>query len=471
MTFTELGVSAKIIKGLDAQGFDVPTEIQTSAIPLVASGKDVIGLSHTGSGKTYAFGIPAIECVDDDSSTQVLIVCPTRELVMQETESLRLLTEYIDHIKIVPIFGGSSMDKQIFGLKRNSKIVIGTPGRLMDHLRRRTLKLNNLKMIILDEADEMLNMGFKDDIETILKSTPKERQTIMFSATMPSEILKLTNQYMKQPVVIKSKIQDRPQAFIKQFYTSCDKDKKLDTIKGIYKKFAPKVSIVFCNTKRMTEQLAASMTTSNLPAVCLHGDMRQSERRRAIENFKKNGDGILVATDVAARGIDIKNVDIIVNYDFPNNYDYYIHRIGRTGRAGKEGTAITIINTTIQQKSLQNLITKTGNKIEEFAIEGMRTAPTRTPRTGDRADEKRSSIGGDFRNKRPSGGRSRGEKPKSTNNFRKNSTEDTQQRERSGKNDRLRYGATKRPAGNNARYGKSSRPAGNQNRFKKSFGK
>lgn len=276
---------------------------------------------------------------------------------------------------------------------------------------------------------------------------------------------------MKQPVVIKSKIQDRPQAFIKQFYTSCDKDKKLDTIKGIYKKFAPKVSIVFCNTKRMTEQLAASMTTSNLPAVCLHGDMRQSERRRAIENFKKNGDGILVATDVAARGIDIKNVDIIVNYDFPNNYDYYIHRIGRTGRAGKEGTAITIINTTIQQKSLQNLITKTGNKIEEFAIEGMRTAPTRTPRTGDRAEEKRSSIGGDFRNKRPSGGRSRGEKPKSTNNFRKNSTEDTQQRERSGKNDRLRYGATKRPAGNNARYGKSSRPAGNQNRFKKSFGK
>lgn len=365
MKFTEFNLSEYIIKGLTAQGFDTTTEIQALAFPLIKSGKDVVGLSHTGSGKTYAFGIPALECIDADLSTpQVLIVCPTRELAMQEADALRKLTEFADNIKIVPIFGGSSMDRQIQSLKRNAKVVIGTPGRLMDHLRRKTLKLGDLKMLVLDEADEMLNMGFKEDIETILKSTPSARQTIMFSATMPAEIMKLTKQYMKEPTTIKSKAQDGPQAFIKQYYVNCPKDKKTNTAVKVFEHFKPTISIVFCNTKKMTEQLADALTQNNFPAAFLHGDMRQNERKRVMDGFKKDG-GVLIATDVAARGIDVKNVDLVLNYDLPQDIDYYTHRIGRTGRAGKEGTSLTIINTASQLKELQNLISKTKNKIEE----------------------------------------------------------------------------------------------------------
>ena len=378
MKFTEFGLDDYIVSGLASQGIETATEIQEVALPLIKSGVDVIGLSQTGSGKTYAYVIPALEQIDTElSAVQFLVVCPTRELAGQVAEDFRKLTSLASKINVAPIVGGSSMDRQVQTLKKGVKVVIGTPGRLMDHLRKKTLKLDKLKMIVLDEADEMLDMGFKEDIETILKNIPDAHQTVMFSATMPPEIMRITKQYMKEPSLIKTKNQDGPHALIKQYYVNCKKEEKVDALKRIYEKFNPWISIVFCNTKRMTEELSRKLTKEGLPAVCLHGDMRQNERRRTMENFKKDGNGgILVATDVAARGIDIKNVDIVVNYDFPNNEDYYVHRIGRTGRAGKGGVALTIINTKIQSVDLQVLIKKTGGKIEE--CEGLSTTKWET---------------------------------------------------------------------------------------------
>ena len=368
MKFTEMGLADYIVKGLSDQGIETATEIQSLVMPVIKTGVDVIGLSQTGSGKTYAYGIPALERVDAElSATQFLVVCPTRELAVQIADDLRKLTMLTSNISVAPIFGGSHMDRQVQALKRGAKIVVGTPGRLMDHLRRKTLKLDKLKMVILDEADEMLNMGFKDDIETILKATPNTRQTLMFSATMPKEIINLTKQYMKDATIIKTENQESSHAMIKQYLCNCNKNDKTDVLCRIYEKFNPWISIVFCNTKRMTEELSESLTKRGLPAVCLNGDMRQNERKRVMDNFKKSGNGgILVATDVAARGIDIKNVDIVINYDFPNNEDYYVHRIGRTGRAGKEGIAFNIITTRQQEFDLYDLTRRLDGTIQEY---------------------------------------------------------------------------------------------------------
>ena len=361
-----MGLSACILRGLERQGITTPTEIQERTLPLIKSGVDVIGLSQTGSGKTYAFGIPAIEKVDVNiPATQVLIICPTRELVSQVVDDIKKLLDEGSRIKPTPIYGGAGMDRQIQNLKRGARIVVGTPGRLMDHLRRKTLRLDYLKMVVLDEADEMLNMGFKQDIETILKSTNDEqRQTVMFSATMPPDIQKLTTQFMREPVTVKSANHECCHASIKQIYINCRKGDKIETMRRIYNEFTPFISIVFCNTKKMTDDLAHALKKMELPAVALHGDMRQRERTRTMEGFKRDG-GILVATDVAARGIDVKNVDIVVNFDFPNNDEYYTHRIGRTGRAGKQGMAITLIHTLQQARALSDLTRKTGGTVEE----------------------------------------------------------------------------------------------------------
>ncbi|MCL2587119.1 MAG: DEAD/DEAH box helicase [Firmicutes bacterium] len=367
MKFEEMGLTECVLRGLTAQGICESTEIQERTLPLIKMGVDVLGLSQTGSGKTYAFGIPAIEFVDQSlPATQVLIICPTRELVRQVVEDLKKLIDENTRIRVTPIYGGANMDRQVEQLKRGAKIVVGTPGRLMDHLRRKTLRLDYLKMVVLDEADEMLQMGFKQDIETILKSTKAEqRQTVMFSATMPSDIQKLITQFMREPQIIKSQNHECSHALIRQFFINCKRTEKTEMMEKIYNELHPYISIVFCNTKKMTEDLSYALRKKGLPAVCLHGDMRQRERTRTLENFKRDG-GILVATDVAARGIDIKNVDIVVNFDFPNNDEYYTHRIGRTGRAGKPGTAITLINTIQQAKALQDITLKLGGKVEEF---------------------------------------------------------------------------------------------------------
>jgi len=414
MKFEEMGLCECVLCGLAEQGISEPTEIQERTLPLVKSGVDVIGLSQTGSGKTYAYGIPAIETVDEDvPATQVLIICPTRELVAQVTDSLKKLLNKDSRIRIAPIFGGANMDRQVQALKRGARIVVGTPGRLMDHLRRKTLRLDYLKMVVLDEADEMLDMGFKPDIETILKTTKPERQTVMFSATMPPEIQKLTAAFMREPVTVKSHNHECQHALIKQFFINCKRTEKVEVLEKIYRETHPFISIVFCNTKAMTDDLANSLRKKDLPAVALHGDMRQRERSRTMDGFKKNG-GILVATDVAARGIDVKNVDIVVNFDFPNNDEYYTHRIGRTGRAGKIGTAFTLINTLQQAKALHDITQKLGGQIEEF--KKLSTAEFLVDEPNKKRSGGRSSGKNDFRRDKgreaKQGGRSQTDGPR-----------------------------------------------------------
>jgi len=366
MKFNEMGLPDFVARALTERKFDDATEIQEKAIPLIASGADVIGLSQTGSGKTYAYGIPALGMIDVNiPATQVLIICPTRELVSQVVDDMKRLLGNETRIRIAPIFGGSNIERQEAVLRRGAKIVVGTPGRLMDHLRRKSLRMDYLKMAVLDEADEMLNMGFKPDIETILRATKPERQTAMFSATMPPAIKKLTKEFMREAVTVKTEGQDCCNTLIKQFYVNCNKPNKVDTLEKIYKETNPFVSIVFCNTKSMTEDLSRELVQRKLLAFPLHGDMKQRDRTKTMERFKKDG-GILVATDVAARGIDVKNVDIVVNFDFPNNEEYYTHRIGRTGRAGTMGKSFTIIHNQQQVDTLHAIVQKLGGEVSEY---------------------------------------------------------------------------------------------------------
>lgn len=390
MTFEQLNLSKYITLALSSQGITQCTQIQALSIPLILQGKDVLGLSHTGSGKTFAFALPALEMLDSDD-IQVLIVCPTRELVLQTTEEIRKITQYHQAVKTVPVFGGNSIDKQIHAIKK-ANIVVGTPGRLMDHLRRKTLKLHSLKLLVLDEADEMLDMGFRDDIETILQSVSGEHQTVMFSATMPTEIKQLTKKYMNNPIVVQSNQQDKAQTFIKQQYVECGKD-KYNTLLKLKQKHNPTIALIFCNTKTMTQQLADKLNKDGILAQCLHGDMRQSQRRIAMDKFKKHG-GMLIATDVAARGIDVKDIDIVINYDIPSNSEYYIHRIGRTARAGKEGLAITIINTKKQLFNLRELMKDTGNIIEEILLDDVtvQVKSTRPKKPDNYADKKAQFV-------------------------------------------------------------------------------
>lgn len=340
--FEELSVSSETKRAILAMGYEFATEIQSKAIPLVLSGLDIIGRSQTGTGKTLAFGIPAIETVENKSkAAQVLILCPTRELVLQVNEELHKLTKFKNDIKIADVYGGVPMDHQIQKLKRAS-IVVGTPGRLLDHTRRGTLKLNNLKMVILDEADEMLSMGFREDIGTILDQTPLERQTILFSATMPPEIFALTHKYQKSPKLVEVNKNKVTLENISQFYYDVPMGRKLDALNLLLKFYLPSRAIIFCNTKKTVDDVTEYLLKHGFSACGIHGDMKQSQRTKVMNSFKQGRTKILIATDVAARGIDVDNVDYVINYDVPQNTEYYVHRIGRTGRAGKVGTAITI---------------------------------------------------------------------------------------------------------------------------------
>ena len=368
MDFSQLNLSDFVLKALENKGLSRCTEIQERTIPLLLEGKDVIGKSRTGSGKTFAFGIPAVmNASSDDDSTQALVVCPTRELAMQVCQQLRLLNEFREGCKVVPLVGGINMARQVNYLKKNCQIVVGTPGRINDHLRRRTLKLGSLKTLVLDEADEMLKMGFKDDIENIFSKTPPERNTVMFSATMPDEILRLAKTYMKEPRFVET--DDEVTRSVNQFYVSVGLKNKDVALKKLIKKLKPAHSIVFCNTKRMVEKLTASLLASDVKAVGIHGDMRTAERKSAMESLKQREVNLLIATDVAARGIDVDGVDIVFNYDVPQTTEYYTHRIGRTGRADKTGMAITLINTAWGMQELQNICEQTGNYAQEFELD------------------------------------------------------------------------------------------------------
>lgn len=342
--FKEMNLSHELQRALSEMGFEEATPIQTKAIPPIFQGKDIIGQAQTGTGKTCAFGIPAIEMLDPGvTGVQVLVLCPTRELAIQVSEELKNVSRFKKGVKVLPIYGGQSIDRQILALKSKPQIIIGTPGRVMDHMRRHTLKLANLRMIILDEADEMLNMGFREDIDTILKEIPEDRQTLLFSATMPREIMDLTRLYQKDPELIKTVHKELTIPNIEQYYLEVRESSKLELLCRLIDAKNIKLGMVFCNTKKRVDELTSALQTRGYSAEALHGDMKQTERDRVMNKFRKGLIEILVATDVAARGIDVNNIEAVFNYDIPNDEEYYVHRIGRTGRAGKTGVSYSFV--------------------------------------------------------------------------------------------------------------------------------
>ncbi len=370
MQFSETDLSGELLDAVEKIGFSEMTEIQAKSIPPILEGHDVIGKSNTGTGKTAAFSLPIIENITEDSSRHVnaLILCPTRELAMQACEEICKFAKFKKCVKPVAIYGGASMERQIYALKNGANIVIGTPGRVLDHLRRHTLKLNNLRTIVLDEADEMLNMGFREDIEAVLAETPEDRQTVLFSATMPPAILQITKQYLTDPVIVKIESASKTVDSIEQFYVSVPMGRKTDALHLLLTDKKPQSAMIFCNTKKMVDELTEALINRGFPAIGLHGDMKQSQRTQVMNSFKSGRSTILIATDVAARGIDVKGIDIVFNYDLPQDHEYYIHRIGRTGRAGKCGTAYSIISGRKQELELRDISRYTKAEIKETEI-------------------------------------------------------------------------------------------------------
>ncbi len=354
--FEDLNLSSQVIRAVGDMGFETATEVQSSSIPLIMEGKDVLGRSSTGTGKTAAFGIPAVESIKDAGVKlpQVLIMCPTRELAMQVSDEIGKFAKYTRNVRVATVYGGQSMDIQIRQL-RTANIVVGTPGRIMDHIRRKTLKLHDLKMVVLDEADEMLNMGFYEDIQTVLKEVPEERQTILFSATMPPAIQKITEEFQTDPQLVAVDQGKKTIDTIDQFFYQVKQSQKMEAISIILQQYATKRSIVFCNTKKMVDDLVDYLNEHGFKAVGLHGDMRQNVRTQVMNNFKSGRLHILVATDVAARGIDVEDIDAVINFDIPQELEYYIHRIGRTGRAGKTGVSATLVCNKAQLKKLYEI--------------------------------------------------------------------------------------------------------------------
>jgi len=342
--FSELGLSPELLKAIDKLGFEQAAPIQAEAIPVLMQGRDVVGQSQTGSGKTAAFAIPALEKTDPRQRTvQVLILCPTRELAVQVSEEVFKLAAFKRGIHALPIYGGQSYDRQFYGLRQGAQIVIGTPGRLMDHLRRGTLHLDKVTTVILDEADVMLDMGFREDIEFILQAVPAERQTVFFAATMPRAIRELIQRYARDPqnVSIEQKTVTVPT--VEQLYYEVDRRFKVELLTRLIDLHDINLGIIFCNTKRMVDDLADHLEAQGYSADRLHGDMSQAQRDRVMNKFRKSGLEFLVATDVAARGIDVDDVEVVFNYDLPYDVEDYVHRIGRTGRAGRSGRAISFV--------------------------------------------------------------------------------------------------------------------------------
>lgn len=370
MQFKELGLSDELLSAVKSMGFDEMTEIQEKSIPVIMKGLDIIGRSNTGTGKTAAFGIPVIEKIlqNDSDFIQTLILCPTRELAQQACEEIKKFSKYKNWVKPLAIFGGVSIDKQIYQLKRGANIIIGTPGRIIDHINRHTLKLQNLKTIVLDEADEMLQMGFREDIENILQYIPKERQTILFSATMPPEILAITHKYQNNPILIKTNTKSKTVESIEQYYYIVPMGKKFDALDLLLIKNQPKSSMIFCNTKKMVDELTNILVSKGYKAAGIHGDMKQLQRTSVMNSFKSGKTSILVATDVAARGIDVNGIDAVFNFDLPQDNEYYIHRIGRTGRAGKSGTAYTLVCNRKQVSDLNMIAKNTKSVIKESEL-------------------------------------------------------------------------------------------------------
>ena len=358
----------KINKALSEMGFEEMTVIQENAIPTILKGNDFIGISHTGTGKTCAFSAPIIEQIEDNKMIEYIILCPTRELVIQTCEEMRKIGKYEDKLKVIPIYGGQPIEKQIISLRKRPNVVVATPGRLMDHMRKKTIKLDNIKMLVLDEADEMLNMGFREDLDFILSNANDDIQTILFSATMSKDILNITKKYLKEEAVkfiVEHKAAKMPK--ISQYAIKLNSNKKLEVLTRILDNEDVNLAVIFCNTKRMVDELVNNLNTRGYSCDGLHSDIRQSQRDTIMKRFKTGKTNILIATDVAARGIDVDNVEIVFNYDLPMDEEFYVHRIGRTGRAGKEGKAISFVSQrdTHTLRDLEKFLKK---KLDEYEI-------------------------------------------------------------------------------------------------------
>ena len=334
----------RIVRAIREMGFEKLSPIQEQAIPYLLQGEDIIGQAQTGTGKTAAFGIPAIQHINPDvKKLQTIILCPTRELAIQAAEELRKIAKYMHGIKVRPVYGGQDISRQIAGL-RGVQIIVGTPGRVMDHMRRHTIKLDLVNMVVLDEADEMLNMGFREDMELILGQIPGEHQTALFSATMPKPILEITDRFQKDAKLVKVAAKELTIPLVSQkFYRVKNQDKDAACVR-LLEYYQPKLTLIFCNTKKKVDELADLLKQQGFQAEGLHGDLSQAQRDVAMNRFRNGGASILIATDVAARGIDVDDVEAVINYDIPQDIEYYVHRIGRTGRAGRKGRSFTFAN-------------------------------------------------------------------------------------------------------------------------------
>ena len=369
--YSELALSAEIQQAVEKMGFTQLTEVQEKAIPVLLEGKEVIAKAPTGTGKTCAFGIPIIEMLSPESKQepQALILCPTRELCLQIRDVMRDLTAFLPHIRTVAVYGGQPIAGQIEALKKSPQIVVATPGRLLDHLKRKTIQLTGVTTAILDEADEMLDMGFFKEVRRILDALPKGKRLSMFSATISREVMDIGWLYQRDPEEITVLPVQDSEPKIDQYSIRCIGREKIEIILRLMKQFEVSRAIVFCNTKYTTGMVAEQLHAQGLNTACLHGDMRQSERNKIMEQYKAGEIDILVATDVAARGIDVSDIQVVFNYDIPQENDAYLHRIGRTGRAKKEGISF-VLHSKDEQKRLDNIIHYTRSHIIALEMDG-----------------------------------------------------------------------------------------------------
>ncbi|HVP94438.1 MAG TPA: DEAD/DEAH box helicase [Methanoregulaceae archaeon] len=345
LSFPDLGLSKELARAITDLGFEEPTPIQALAIPMMREGRDVIGQAHTGTGKTAAYGVPLLEKIDPrDRHVQALVMCPTRELAIQVSEELSKLAKYLHGVVIIPVYGGQPIERQLAALDKGVQVVIGTPGRILDHLHRRSMDLSTVRIVVLDEADEMLDMGFRDDIGDILNRIPEKRQTVLFSATMPPPIMELAKRYQRNPQLVKVVHEQLTVPTVEQLYYEVRESDKIEALCRLIDRYNPKLSLVFCNTKRRVDEVTGRVIARGYSAEGLHGDMTQGQRERVMAKYRSGAIDLLIATDVAARGLDIEDIEAVFNFDVPQDPEYYIHRIGRTGRAGKSGRSFTFVS-------------------------------------------------------------------------------------------------------------------------------
>ena len=386
MNFNELKVNPLILEGIEKMGFELMTDIQAKVIPLALKGCDVIGQAPTGTGKTVAFAIPVLNEIDSESKkVQAVIMAPTRELAVQISKEVNNVASMFPGVKALPIYGGEPIEKQIASLRRKPQIIVATPGRLMDHMRRETIRLDEVKMVVLDEADEMLNMGFRDDINEILENIYSLHQTLLFSATFSKEIEEIAFQFMNDAIKINANQKSLTVSLIDQYYIDVYQKDKVEVISRIIDINEYKLSMIFCNTKKDVDEVTSDLLTRGFLAEALHGDMKQMQRDRVMQRFREGTINVLVASDVAARGLDIDDVEIVFNYDLPQDNEYYVHRIGRTGRASKTGISVSLV-TRSEKSQLRQIIKYTKAEINKMEVPSLdKVIKVRTKRIIERA--------------------------------------------------------------------------------------